>query len=160
MPLKKSELYASLWKICDGLRGGMDASQYKSSMLVLLFVKYVSDKAERDPLLEVPYGGFFRDMVLAKGDKPNKIIRRLAEAHDLTGMIDVADFNDADKIGRGKERVDRLTKLIGIFEGVDFTGNRAEGDDLLGDVWTALSAVSKRTAGAATSSRNGRYCVW
>lgn len=145
MPLKKSELYASLWKSCDELRGGMDASQYKDYVLVLLFVKYVTDKAERNPdsLIEVPYGGAFRDMVLAKGDKEigdklNKIIRNLAEANDLTGVIDVADFNDADKLGRGKEMVDRLTKLIGIFEGLDFTGNRADGDDLLGDAYEYL----------------------
>jgi len=44
MALKKSELYASLWSSCDELRGGMDASQYKDYVLVLLFVKYVSDK--------------------------------------------------------------------------------------------------------------------
>ena len=145
MPLKKSELYASLWKSCDELRGGMDASQYKDYVLVLLFVKYVTDKAERSPdsLIEVPYGGSFRDMVLAKGDKEigdklNKIIRNLAEANDLTGVIDVADFNDADKLGRGKEMVDRLTKLIGIFEGLDFTSNRADGDDLLGDAYEYL----------------------
>lgn len=29
MALKKSDLYSSLWKSCDELRGGMDASQYK-----------------------------------------------------------------------------------------------------------------------------------
>jgi type I restriction enzyme M protein len=145
MPLKKSELYASLWKSCDELRGGMDASQYKDYVLVLLFVKYVSDKAERNPdtLIEVPYGGSFRDMVLAKGDKEigdklNKIIRNLAEANDLTGVIDVADFNDADKLGRSQAMVDRLTKLIGIFEGLDFTSNRADGDDLLGDAYEYL----------------------
>ena len=44
MAIKKSELYGSLWKSCDELRGGMDASQYKDYVLVLLFVKYVSDK--------------------------------------------------------------------------------------------------------------------
>ena len=44
MPIKKSELYSSLWKSCDELRGGMDASQYKDYVLVPLFVKYVSDK--------------------------------------------------------------------------------------------------------------------
>lgn len=44
MAVKKSELYSSLWKSCDELRGGMDASQYKDYVLVLLFVKYVSDK--------------------------------------------------------------------------------------------------------------------
>ncbi len=37
MPIKKSELYSSLWSSCDELRGGMDASQYKDYVLVLLF---------------------------------------------------------------------------------------------------------------------------
>ena len=44
MAIKKSELYSSLWSGCDELRGGMDASQYKDYVLVLLFIKYVSDK--------------------------------------------------------------------------------------------------------------------
>jgi hypothetical protein len=45
--IKKSELYSSLWSSCDELRGGMDASQYKDYVLVLLFIKYVSDKYAR-----------------------------------------------------------------------------------------------------------------
>lgn len=95
----------------------MDASQYKDYVLVLLFVKYVSDKyaGQKDALLVVPKGGRFADMIALKGDKEigdkiNKIIGRLAEANDLKGVIDVADFNDADKLGRGKEMVDRLSK--------------------------------------------------
>ena len=44
MALKKSELYSSLWSSCDELRGGMDASQYKDYVLVMLFIKYVSDR--------------------------------------------------------------------------------------------------------------------
>ena len=146
MALKKSELYASLWKSCDELRGGMDASQYKDYVLVLLFVKYVSDKYANDPdgLIEVPPGGRFADMVAAKGDKEigdriNKIVARLADANDqLKGAINVADFNDENKLGRGKEMVDRLSKLVAIFEGLDFGGNRAEGDDLLGDAYEYL----------------------
>lgn len=96
MPLKKSELYGSLWKSCDELRGGMDASQYKDYVLVLLFVKYVSDKyaGQKDALLDVPPGGGFADMVALKGDKINKIIGKMAEANDLKGVIAVADFND------------------------------------------------------------------
>lgn len=71
MAIKKSELYSSLWKSCDELRGGMDASQYKDYVLVLLFVKYFSDKyaGRRDALIEVPTGGGFADMVALKGDK-------------------------------------------------------------------------------------------
>ena len=44
MAIKKSVMYSSLWASCDELRGGMDASEYKNYVLVMLFIKYVSDK--------------------------------------------------------------------------------------------------------------------
>lgn len=149
MAVKKSELYSSLWKSCDQLRGGMDASQYKNYVLVLLFVKYVTDKyaGRDDALLEVPEGGSFKDMIEAKGkkdigDKLNKIIAKLAEANGLGGVINVpeADFNDDNKLGTGQEMVDRLTDLIAIFENkaLDFSNNRNDGDDLLGDAYEYL----------------------
>ena len=143
--LKKSQLYSSLWASCDELRGGMDASQYKDYVLTLLFVKYVSDKYAGRPhaLIEIPAGGSFDDIVKLKGDKEigdkiNKIIGRLAEANDLKNVIDVADFNDPEKLGSGQEMQDRLTKLVAIFEGLDFRANTAEGDDLLGDAYEYL----------------------
>ena len=142
MALKKSQLYSSLWQSCDELRGGMDASQYKDYVLTLLFMKYVSDKSasDSDALIEVPKGGGFADMARLKGDKEigdkiNKIIGRLAEANDLKGVIDQADFNDEGKLGAGREMQDRLSKLVAIFEELDFRANRAEGDDLLGDAY-------------------------
>lgn len=147
MAIKKSELYSSLWKSCDQLRGGMDASQYKDYVLVLLFVKYVSDRYadQKDALIEVPSGGSFADMVALKGDKEigdklNKIVSKLAEANELKGVIDVADFNDADKLGKGKEMVDRLSELIATFNkpDLDFRNNRADGDDILGDAYEYL----------------------
>ncbi len=145
MAIKKSELYSSLWKSCDELRGGMDASQYKDYVLVLLFMKYISDKyaGQKNALLDVPEGGRFEDMVALKGtkeigDQMNKIIGKLADANELSGVITVADFNDETKLGTAKEMVDRLTKLIAIFEGLDFSRNRAGGDDLLGDAYEFL----------------------
>ena len=145
MAIKKTELYSSLWASCDELRGGMDASQYKDYVLTLLFMKYVSDKYAQDPygLIDVPAGATYDDMVALKndkeiGDKINKIISKLAEANDLKGVIDVADFNDEDKLGKGKDMVDRLTKLVGIFQGLDLASNQAEGDDLLGDAYEYL----------------------
>jgi type I restriction enzyme M protein len=125
----------------------MDASQYKDYVLVLLFVKYVSDKyaGRKDALIEVPKGGGFADMVALKGDKEigdkiNKIISKLAEANDLKGVIDQTDFNDAEKLGKGKEMVDCLSNLVAIFDTpeLDFRSNRAEGDDLLGDAYEYL----------------------
>ncbi|WP_235020120.1 type I restriction-modification system subunit M [Ruania rhizosphaerae] len=143
--LKKSDLYSSLWASADQLRGGMDASQYKDYVLTLLFMKYVTDKAKSDPdsLIEVPEGGSFDDMFAAKGDKEigerfNKIIGKLAEANDLRNVIDQADFNDPEKLGSGKEMQDRLSKLVTIFNDLDFSGSRAEGDDLLGDAYEYL----------------------
>jgi type I restriction enzyme M protein len=147
MPIKKSELYSSLWASCDELRGGMDPSQYKDYILVLLFVKYVSDKyaGDADAIIEIPEGGSFKDMQALKGNKDignqiNIIIGELAKANDLKGVIDVADFADDDKLGKGKEMVDKLTNLIAIFENpaLDFSKNRAGGDDILGDAFEYL----------------------
>ena len=145
MALKKSELYSSLWSSCDELRGGMDASQYKDYVLVLLFIKYVSDKYAGVPFapIIIPEGASFADMVALKG-KPDigdqinkKIIGPLVNANKLS---DMPDFHDATKLGSGKEQVDRLTNLIAIFENpaLDFSKNRAEGDDILGDAYEYL----------------------
>ena len=147
MAIKKSELYSSLWASCDELRGGMDPSQYKDYILVLLFVKYVSDKYadDADAIIEIPKGGSFKDMQALKGNKDignqiNIIIGVLAGANDLKGVIDVADFADDDKLGKGKEMVDKLTNLIAIFENqsLNFSKNRAGGDDILGDAFEYL----------------------
>jgi type I restriction enzyme M protein len=111
----------------------------------LLFVKYVTDKgkSDRNSLIDVPVGGSFDDLVTFKGDKEigdkiNKAISKLAEANDLQKVIDLADFNDEEKLGKGKEMQDRLTNLVSIFQDLDFRGSRAEGDDLLGDAYEYL----------------------
>jgi type I restriction enzyme M protein len=145
MAVKKSELYSSLWASCDELRGGMDASQYKDYVLVLLFVKYVSDRYAGQPYaaITIPPGASFADMVALKG-KPDigdqinkKILGPLAQANHLS---DMPDFNDPAKLGSGKEMVEKITTLIAIFENpaLDFSSNRAEGDDLLGDAYEYL----------------------
>jgi len=145
MAIKKSDLYPSLWSSCDELRGGMDASQYKDYVLVMLFVKYVSDKYAGQTFapITIPEGAGFKDMVALKGtsdigDQINKkIIGPLASANKLS---DMPDFNDATKLGTGKGMVDRLTNLIAIFEnpGLNFSSNRAGDDDILGDAYEYL----------------------
>ncbi|MEA4985238.1 MAG: type I restriction-modification system subunit M, partial [Paludibacter sp.] len=147
MAIKKSELYSTLWKSCDELRGGMDASQYKDYVLVVLFVKYVSDKYKNDPdsLIEIPEGCGFDDFVALKGksnigEEINKKMAALAEANDLSGVINVADFCDEQKLGKGKDLVDTVSNLIGVFQssGLDFGKNRANDDDLMGDAYEYL----------------------
>jgi type I restriction enzyme M protein len=148
MALKKSELYSSLWSSCDELRGGMDASQYKDYVLVLLFIKYISDKYAGQTFapINIPAGASFADMVALKGtpdigDQINKkIIAPLAAANQQLSQSDFPDFNDPAKLGDGKERAEKLANLIAIFENpaLDFSKNRAEGDDILGDAYEYL----------------------
>lgn len=147
MAIKKSELYSSLWASCDKLRGSMEPSQYKDYVLVLLFVKYVSDKYDNDPnaLIKIPKGGSFKDMLTHKGQKDigekiDTAITALAVENDLVNVIDVISFQDEEKLGKGKEMVDKLTDLITIFENpaLNFSKNRAEGDDILGDAYEYL----------------------
>jgi len=150
MAIKKSELYSSLWESCDKLRGagGMDASQYKDYVLTMLFVKYISDKYIGDAmsLIEVPQGASFEDMVALKGqpdigDRINKeILRPLFASNGLEGSLEIVDFNDDEKLGSGKEKVELLSKLIAIFENpaLNFKNNRAEDDDVLGDAYEFL----------------------
>ncbi|WP_243286692.1 type I restriction-modification system subunit M [Geothrix terrae] len=150
MAVKKSDLYSSLWASCDELRGGMDASQYKDYVLFMLFIKYVSDKYGNSdafaPPITIPKGANFKDMVALKGksdigDKINtQVIQPLIDANSRLARSDFPDFNDPNKLGEGKERVEKLSNLIAIFENpaLDFSKNRAEHDDILGDAYEYL----------------------
>src|SRR5713101_4798302 len=150
MPIKKSDLYSSIWASCDELRGGMDASQYKDYVLFMLFIKYVSDKYEDSddfaPPVTIPKGASFTDMIALKGksdigDKINtQIIQPLIDANARLARSDFPDFNDPNKLGEGQAMVDRLTNLVGIFQKpeLDFSQNRAEHDDILGDAYEYL----------------------
>jgi len=150
MAIKKSDLYSSLWASCDELRGGMDASQYKDYVLFMLFIKYISDKYSNTddfaPPVTIPPGSSFKDMIALKGksdigDKINtQIIQPLIDANSRLARSDFPDFNDPQKLGEGQERVERLSNLVGIFQKpeLDFSKNRAEHDDILGDAYEYL----------------------
>ena len=147
MAIKKSELYSTLWRSCDELIQGMDASQYKNYVLTLLFVKYVSDKAKYnvESLIEVPEGCSFDDMVNLKGktnigEQMNIKLAAWEEANDLDGMFKEADFSDESKLGKGKDLVQTVSNLIGIFQssGLNFGKNQASDDDLMGDAYEYL----------------------
>ena len=150
MAIKKSDLYSSLWASCDELRGGMDASQYKDYVLFMLFIKYISDKYGNSddfkPAVTIPKGASFADMIALKGksdigDKINtQIIAPLVASNARLSKSDFPDFNDPNKLGEGQAMVDRLTNLISIFQKpeLDFSRNRAEHDDILGDAYEDL----------------------
>lgn len=170
MAVKKSELYSTLWKCCDELRGGMDASQYKDYVLVILFVKYISDKSRSDEGfdIDIPGGCYFEDFVALKGnpnigEEMNKKMAALAEANQLDGVF-VADFEDDAKLGKGKDKVETLSKLIAVFqnENLDFSKNRAADDDLIGDAYEYLmknfATESGKSKGQFLHTGRGQSC--
>lgn len=165
MAVKKSALYSKLWDSCNTLRskGGMDATQYKDYVLIILFMKVITDKyyGKANSLIEVPEDANFNTMISLKGKKNigeefNIILQKIAEENDLQGIIDVVDFNDENKLGKGKDMVDALTGLVEIFQDkdLDFSNNRADDDDILGDAYEYLM---KKFASEAGKSKGQFY---
>lgn len=147
MALKKSQIYSTLWESCNALRGSMDASQYKDYVLIILFVKYLSDKAKRKEIkIKIPEGCYFEDFIALKqnssiGEKINIKLEAIKEANPKRiGDLKLPDFNDPKNLGSGKDMVDTLSKLIACFDKdeLDFSKNRAADDDLLGDAYEYL----------------------
>ncbi|MGN0866479.1 MAG: N-6 DNA methylase [Oligosphaeraceae bacterium] len=147
MAIKKSQLYSTLWESCNALRGSMDASQYKDYVLIILFVKYLSDKVKQGEMedIRLPEGCFFEDFVKLKqnsgiGEQINIKLEAIKEANVKILNISLPNFNDPEKFGPPKQMTETLSKLIGVFENdaLDFGRNRAVDDDLLGDAYEYL----------------------
>ncbi len=165
MAVKKSVLYSKIWDSCNTLRskGGMDATQYKDYVLIVLFMKVITDKYynKKGTLIEVPEDANFNTMIALKGKKNigeefNKILSKIAEVNDLQNVIDVVDFNNQNKLGKGKDMVDALTGLVEIFQDpeLDFSNNRADDNDVLGDAYEYLM---KQFASEAGKSKGQFY---
>ena len=123
MAIKKSQIYSTLWNSCDALRGSMDASQYKDYVLIMLFVKYLTDKEDDDDsLFNIPDGCRFDDFVALKGkdgigEAINKKLEAIkAENAMFLSKLALPNFNDPAKLGKPKEMTDTLSKLIAAFE--------------------------------------------
>ncbi len=150
MAIKKSVLYSSLWQSCDELRGGMDASQHNDYVLFMLFIKYITAKYGNSmdfaPPVTAPNGTSFTDMLTLRGqrdigDRINaQVIAPLVNANSRLAHSDFSDFNDPHRRGQGNKMVERLTNLNNIFASpqLDFSSNRAEHDDILGDAYKYL----------------------
>jgi type I restriction enzyme M protein len=116
----------------------------------MLFIKYVSDKyGDSDdfaPPVTIPKGAGFKDMVALKGnaeigEKINtQVIQPLIDTNSRLARSDFPDFNDPNKLGEGAAKVEKLSNLIAIFQKpeLDFSKNRADHDDILGDAYEYL----------------------
>ena len=159
-----------VWKACDTLRGTIDPTQYKDYILVLLFLKYVTDLVadQRDRYLK-EYGGdearVERAMkrerfVLAPGctfsalyaqrtepdigDRINKVLERIEDDNTakLAGVFRNIDFNSEANLGGTKTRNAKLKHLLEDFNDdlLDLRPSHLESQDVLGDAYEFLVA--------------------
>lgn len=139
----------------------MDASQYKDYVLIILFVKYLSDKEDdEDSLFTIPEGCRFSDFSKLKGEEGigeaiNKKLEAIKSANSMfLSKLVLPNFNDPAKLGKPKEMTDTLSKLIAAFESndLDFSKNRSADDDILGDAYEYLMKNFAAESGKAKVS--------
>lgn len=172
----QSEINAVLWKACDTFRGVIDASQYKDYILVMLFVKYISDVWEErynelkeqykndDDLIKrrlqrdrfvLPDGCHFRDLYNAReesniGERINNALSQIEDANrqKLQGVFRNIDFNSEANLGQTKDRNARLIHLLKDFSDprLDLRPSRIGNQDVIGDAYEYL--IERFAAGA------------
>lgn len=174
--ISQDEINSILWKACDTFRGTVDPSEYKNYILVMLFVKYISDvwqdhfdeymqryngdetrvrrQLERDKF-KLPEGCRFIDLYAQRnagnlGEIVNIALEKI-EDHNrekLEGVFRNIDFNSEANLGRTKERNERLKNLLNDFNDkrLDLRPSRTNGRDVIGDAYEYL--IGKFASGA------------
>lgn len=161
--ISQGEINAVLWKACDTFRGTVDPSEYKNYILVMLFVKYISDVSrDRYDSLMKQYNGDenrvhrqlrYERFVLPEGCDFDALYKQ-RENDNLGETIDIAlekiedankekldgvfrniNFNSESALGRTKERNQRLKNLLEDFNDprLDMRPSRIKGMDIIGN---------------------------
>ncbi len=174
--INQDDINAILWKACDTFRGTVDASEYKNYILVMLFVKYVSDvwQEHYDALKEkfgddeemilrrlqrerfvLPKGCSFQDLYNQRGEANigeviNIALEQIEEANKqkLSGVFRNIDFNSEANLGQTKDRNTRLKHLLEDFNDsrLDLRPSRIGNLDVIGNAYEYL--IAKFAAGA------------
>ena len=118
--LKQSEINATAWAACDTFRGVVDPAQYKDYILVMLFLKYISDT----------WQDHYDDYKKQYGDDEERIHRKLARErfvlpkgvsfYDLYEKRNEANIGELINIALDAIEEANKTKLEGVFRNIDF----------------------------------------
>lgn len=178
MTIKKytqEEVNSTLWRACDTFRGKIDSSIYKDYVLVMLFIKYVSDiyKEHKADLLvrydndvemverQMRYERFVLDEISTfdyiydKRNQPdigeiiNKALAHVEEENKtkLRGVFKNIDFNSEAVLGNTKERNAMLKHLLEDFKDLDLRPSRLIGEDVIGNAYEYMIANFASDAG-------------
>jgi len=174
--INQDEINAILWRACDTFRGTVDPSEYKNYILVMLFVKYISDvwqdryeqyqtqfgddpeRIERRMRYErfvLPQGCRFADLYSQRnepnlGELINIALEKIEEANKekLSGVFRNIDFNSEANLGRTRQRNERLQNLLNDFvdKRLDLRPSRVGQLDIIGNAYEYL--IGRFAAGA------------
>src|SRR5260221_5846363 len=176
-PVSQDEINAILWKACDTFRGTIDPSEYKNYILVMLFLKYISDvwredlekyqqeypdepdrvdrKMRFEPFLLPPGSDFYSIYQQRDADNLGEIIDMALESIDrankekLEGVFRNISFNSEAALGRTAQRNERLKNLLNDFASpkLNLRPSRIGGLDIIGNAYEYLIARFASDAG-------------
>ena len=166
--ISQEEINAVAWRACDTFRGTIDPAQYKDYILVMLFLKYLSDvwkdrkeefekEYHGDPdrvkrrlareRFVMPDGCDFQALHARRsesniGELINVALEQLEDANKakLEGVFRNIDFNSEANLGQTKERNKRLKALLEEFatEAMDLRPSRVGKEDIIGNTYQYL----------------------
>lgn len=162
----RGQIAAVVWRACDTFRGVIDAAQYKDYILVMLFLKYLSDLwSDRKEQYEKKYKGdkvrveramsrerfvlpaeTHFDYLYSKrneaniGDIINIGLTAIEDANrgKLENVFRNIDFNSEANLGKPKDRNHRLKNLLEDFRSLDLRPSRVGDADVIGDAYETL----------------------
>lgn len=172
----QQQINQAAWAACDSFRGAVDATQYKDYILVMLFLKYISDhwndhfesyrkqfsgdearirrRLERERFV-LPEGASFYDLYEARneaniGERINVALERIEDANraKLEGVFRNIDFNSESNLGRVKDRNRRLKNVLEDFAkpALDLRPSRVS-EDIIGECYIYLISRFASDAG-------------
>ena len=165
--VQQKDINKAAWDACDTFRGVLDPAQYKDYILVMLFVKYISDiwndhyetyrKEYRDDEVRIrrrlqrerfvlPEGSSFYDLYESRNEANiGELINIALEAIEtenrlkLEGVFRNIDFNSEANLGKTRDRNRRLKTLLEDLNKpeLDMRPSRVPGD-VIGNTYIYL----------------------